>query len=77
MSKGTVTLPKFPREVTQALATLVNDHGVRIRDVDGQHVLLYNGVRGSKPFKLSASRPGEQTMRYLTGWARENVKGWR
>ena len=70
-------LPKFPREVNQALATLVNNYGVRVRKADGSHVMIYNGQRGTPPFKLSASRPAEQTLRYLSGWARENVKGWR
>ena len=72
-----LTLPKFDKEVIDVLARLVNNHGVRIRDVDGQHVLLYNGQRGTRPFKVSASRPARQTLDYLGGWARENVKGWR
>lgn len=66
-------LTKFPQIVAETIAALVNEYGVNYRKPDGSHILLYNGDRSTRPFKVSASRPAEQTMLYLTTWITANV----
>lgn len=66
-------MKKFKREVRDVILTLVNEHGVEYRlQKDGQHIFLYSGARGERPFKVAASRPPGVQMRYLVPWIREH-----
>jgi hypothetical protein len=56
-------LRRFPRPVQDRLLALAR-RGVRHRVKDGGHVLLYPDD-GSRPFKVSASRPAKDTLHYL------------
>lgn len=64
---------KFKREVREVILLLVNEHGVEYRlQKDGQHIFLYSGARGERPFKVAASRPVAAQMRFLVPWIREH-----
>lgn len=66
-------MKKFKREVRDVILTLVNEHGVEYRlQKDGQHIFLYSGARGERPFKIAAMRPVTQQMRFLVPWVREH-----
>lgn len=66
-------IKKFDREVRDAVLTLVNTYGVPYRlQRDGQHLMLYTGKQGERPFKVSASRPAQQQLAYLVPWLVEN-----
>jgi hypothetical protein len=69
-------LTSFPRKVASTVYDLVNNHGVTYRQPDGSHLLLYNGDRTTRPFKLAASRPEEQQMNYLVPWIEKNVPAY-
>jgi hypothetical protein len=66
-------LKKFKREIREAILLLVNQHGVEYRlQADGQHIFLYSGVRGERPFKIAAMRPVNKQMGFLVPWVREH-----
>lgn len=69
-------LRSFDERVARMMMDLVNTYGVRFRiQKDGQHVLLYplNEYNRSRPFKVSAHRPGVQGMEHLEKWVKEAV----
>lgn len=55
----------YPRVVQELLLHLTNDVGIKYRHIDSQHVMLYPPDGVSRPFKVSASRPGPQQVHYL------------
>lgn len=64
-------LNAFPRAVRQRVAEVISEHDCRYRVQSGSgHVLLY-ADDGSRPFKVSASRMEERTLRYLNRWVAE------
>lgn len=64
---------KFKREIRDVILTLVNEHGVEYRmQADGQHIFLYSGARGERPFKVAAMRPVAKQMGFLVPWVREH-----
>lgn len=66
-------LKKFKQEVRDAILLLVNEHGVEYRlQADGQHLMLYSGARGERPFKIAAARPVARQMQLLLPWLREH-----
>lgn len=58
-------LKRYPRVVQELLLHLTNDVGIRYRYIDSQHLMLYPPDGVSRPFKVSASRPGPQQTHYL------------
>src|SRR5690625_4489206 len=68
-------LRKYPREVADVLLEAVG-MGVPYRGIDGGHLRLYNGDREVMPFKVSSSRPANQTLPYLRSWLEENWHPW-
>lgn len=68
-------LRKYPREVADVLLEAVG-MGVPYRVIDGGHLRLYNGDREVMPFKVSSSRPANQTLPYLRSWLEENWHPW-
>jgi hypothetical protein len=61
-------LNAFPRTVRQRLAEVISEHDIRYRVTsDNSHLLLY-ADDGSRPFKVSASRMAERSLRYLDRW---------
>lgn len=58
-------LKRYPRVVQELLLHLTNDVGIKYRHIDSQHVMLYPPDGVSRPFKVSASRPGPQQVHYL------------
>lgn len=67
-------LGAIPRPVATVICELVNLHGVTYRiPRGGGHVFLYNGETGTRPFKISGSRPAESTLTFLNKWIAENV----
>lgn len=70
-SKGVTQsrLTAFPRSVAWLVAELVCNHNVRVRVAAGQgHLFLYSGD-STRPFKVSASRDEELSLKYLNRWA--------
>jgi len=65
-------LKTFDRRVTRFITDLANDYGVRVRVLDGSHVILY-GLDGEGSLKVSASRQAEQSLGYLEKFTREHV----
>lgn len=79
MNTGRITardLKGWPSAVKDMVVEAVNSHGVGWRLMDGGHIRLYAGGRGTVPFKASASRPAEDTIRRLDPWLKENVTSW-
>lgn len=70
-------LKAFPGPVAAVLREAINEHGVTYRMLDGGHVRLYTGQRSVIPFKISASRPAEHTLRRLGPWLAEHVPTWK
>lgn len=70
-------LGKIPRKTATIVCELVNEYGVRYKTSDGTHVFLYNGDRGTRPYKIAASRPEETTLHFLYRWIDENVPQWK
>src|SRR5690625_3934880 len=68
-------LRKYPREVADVLLGPVGRR-VPYRVIDGGHLRLYNGGREVMPFKVSSSRPANQTLPYLRSWLEENWHPW-
>lgn len=66
----------YPKSVVDVLMEAINTYGVGYRLLDGRHLRLYCGDRDVIPLKVSASRPAEYTLPYLTGWLTENWKPW-
>lgn len=58
-------LKAFPNEVADAVLALVNNHGVRFRQTDGRHILLYPPDGVTRPFKVSASRRSEASINFI------------
>jgi len=56
---------KFPREVQDLVLHLVNTEGIRWRDIDKIHLLLYPPDGKSRPFKIAASRPAEMQVQFI------------
>ena len=46
--------------------TELERRGYRVRQPDGNHALLMHPDRSRRPFKISASRPAKDTLRYIT-----------
>lgn len=61
----------YHQSVVRRLIDVVNgDDRICLRVLDGSHVALTNGDRSVTPFKVSASRPPVDTLRYLDDWLR-------
>jgi hypothetical protein len=56
---------KFPREVQDLVMYLVNTEGIRWRDIDKIHLLLYPPDGKSRPFKIAAARPAEHQLQFI------------
>lgn len=65
------TLKKFPIEVATELLRIIS-LGVRHRQIDGSHVLLYPVDGHSRPFKVSASRPAQASLRFIDDFLSQN-----
>lgn len=65
-------LKRFDHRVTDYIMWLVTDQGVKTRMIDPNHVLLYPPDGKTRPFKVSVSRPAEQSLQFLRKFAREN-----
>jgi hypothetical protein len=55
----------FDKEIKDLLLEIVNEHGVRYRMIDSQHIALYPPDGTSRPFKVSASRQTVQNRQIL------------
>lgn len=66
----------FPRRVRDLVLTLVNEYHIRFRMQDGGHMLLYGPNPETGAQKVSASRGEEQSVKWLTKWANENVPNY-
>lgn len=66
---STLTLTAFHKDVRRAIHDLVNTHGVRARQPDGNHIFLYSGTRGERPLKVAASRKPEDSVKFIGQWA--------
>jgi hypothetical protein len=60
-------MTKFGRPAQDLVLHLVNTEGIRWRVADHNHLLLYPPDGVGRPFKISASRPAEATVRFLRG----------
>lgn len=70
-------LKGIPRKTAAILMRLINNHNVRYRiQQGGGHVFLYDGSQQTHPYKISASRPEETTLRYLNEWIEEHVPAY-
>lgn len=69
------------RDVVDLVRELVNDYGVRFRGAGAKGgttaLLLYPMDGVSQPFRISTQRPKDETVKYLLGFAREFVPGFR
>jgi hypothetical protein len=65
------TLKKFPNEVASELLRIIG-LGVKHRQIDGSHVLLYPLDGTSRPFKVSASRPAQASLHYIEDFLEQN-----
>ena len=66
-------IKKFDKQVRSLVLELVNEHGIRHRVAkDGQHLFLYTGEKGVRPYKLASSRPAQSTIPYLQAWVRRH-----
>lgn len=63
---------KFDRRVTDMVAMLHDQYGVRVRMQDGTHALLYP-PDGTRPFRIAEERPAEQQLAYLEKFAAQHV----
>lgn len=61
-------LVKYPRLVASRVTDLVNNGPYRVRLLDGGHLRIYAPDPQVPPFKVSASRPPEHTLRRLEPW---------
>lgn len=61
----------FPTKVAKALRYLANEAGVKHRCIDGSHVLLYPPDDNARPFKVSAHRPAERSLKYIRNFIDE------
>jgi hypothetical protein len=73
---STRDIPRHDRSVADVVVNAVNNHGVRIKIIDGSHFMLYNGDPAVRPEKISSSRPAEDTMNRLLRWLSRNVPTW-
>lgn len=62
-------LTKWDKSVADLMLHLVNDLGVRYRAQDANHIFLYGPNGATRPFKVSASRPGPVQLKYLNDFA--------
>ncbi len=62
-------LRAFPMEVRRAVIAVVKREDLRwrVQYRSGGHLYLYP-KDGTRPFKLSASRPAERSLQYLGNW---------
>lgn len=58
-------MPNWDRPVRDLVGYLVNEAGIRFRWHDSNHLSLYPPDGVSRPFKISASRPGEKTLEFI------------
>lgn len=65
------TLKKFPNEVASELLRVIG-MGVKHRQIDGSHVLLYPLDGASRPFKVSASRPAQASLYFIEDFLEQN-----
>lgn len=65
------TLKKFPQEVATELLRIIS-LGVKHRQIDGSHVLLYPLDGKSRPFKVSASRSAQASMTFISDFLEQN-----
>lgn len=64
-----IPLAAFDKDVRRAIHDLITTHGVRYRQPDGQHMLLYSGSRGERPLKVAAARKPEDSLKFIRQWA--------
>lgn len=70
-------LGSIPRKTAVIVCELVNEYGVTYRmQNNGGHLYLYNGAQKERPYKISASRPEETTLKFLMKWIEENVPAY-
>lgn len=65
-------LKSFDKRVARMVGDLANQFGVRVRMIDGSHAMLYP-LDSSRPFKIAAARPAEQTLDFLEKFAHNHV----
>lgn len=58
-------LKSFAASVQKLLLELCNEQGIKFRVPDGNHILLYPPDGSSRPFKISASRPAEDSLTFI------------
>ena len=64
-------LRAYHKSVQNIVIELVNNRGVRYREIDGSHLLLLAKDREARPFKIAAERPAPVQVKYIEKWAAE------
>lgn len=65
------SLTKFDKRVSGVIMHIVNNLHVKYRMPDSTHVLLYPPDSTDRPFKVSASRPAEASLRFITDFTND------